>query len=64
MSLTIGIPREVFPGEKRVATVPEVAEKLIKLGFKVDVESGGGAVAHSLWVRSVVASMESETRGR
>ena len=39
MSLTIGVPREVIAGEKRVATVPEVVEKLIKLGFKVAVES-------------------------
>ena len=38
----IGVPREVFPGEKRVATVPEVVEKLIKLGFAVSVESGAG----------------------
>jgi NAD(P) transhydrogenase subunit alpha len=42
MSLTIGVPREIFAGEKRVATVPEVVEKLIKLGFKVVVESGAG----------------------
>jgi H+-translocating NAD(P) transhydrogenase subunit alpha len=42
MSLTIGVPREVFAGEKRVATVPEVVEKLIKLGFAVAVESGAG----------------------
>ena len=27
----IGVPRETYPGEKRVATVPEVVEKLIKL---------------------------------
>ena len=47
MSLSIGIPREVFPGEKRVATVPEVVEKLIKLGFKVIVESGAGEQANS-----------------
>ena len=40
MPLTIGVPREVFAGEKRVATVPEVVEKLIKLGFKVVVEVG------------------------
>jgi NAD(P) transhydrogenase subunit alpha len=46
MSLTIGIPREIFPAEKRVATVPEVVEKLIKLGFKVLVESGAGDQAH------------------
>ena len=38
----IGVPREVFPGEKRVATVPEVVQKLIKLGFSVAVESGAG----------------------
>ncbi len=45
MSLTIGVPRETFPGERRVATVPEVVEKLVKLGFAVSVESGAGAAA-------------------
>ena len=40
--LTIGIPRETATGEKRVAVVPEVVGKLIKLGFKVAVESGAG----------------------
>ena len=45
MSLLIGVPREVFPGEKRVATVPEVVEKLIKLGFRVAVEAGAGDAA-------------------
>ena len=42
----IGVPREIFPGEKRVATVPEVVEKLIKLGFSVAVESGAGEAAN------------------
>jgi NAD(P) transhydrogenase subunit alpha len=42
----IGVPREVFPGEKRVATVPDVVEKLIKLGFKVAIESGAGELAN------------------
>ncbi len=46
MTLTIGVPRETFPGEKRVATVPEVVEKLVKLGFAVTVESGAGAAAN------------------
>ena len=46
MPLKIGVPREVFPGEKRVATVPEVVEKLIKLGFAVAVESGAGDPAN------------------
>ena len=42
----IGVPRETFPGEKRVATVPDVVEKLIKLGFQVAVESGAGDAAN------------------
>ena len=42
----IGVPRETFPGEKRVATVPDVVEKLIKLGFSVAVESGAGDAAN------------------
>ena len=46
MTLMIGIPREIATGEKRVASVPEVVEKLIKLGFKVAVESGAGDAAN------------------
>ena len=38
----IGVPREIFPGEKRVATVPDVVGKLTKLGFSVVVQSGAG----------------------
>jgi NAD(P) transhydrogenase subunit alpha len=44
--MQIGIPAETSAGEKRVATVPEVVEKLIKLGFKVAVESGAGEGAN------------------
>jgi NAD(P) transhydrogenase subunit alpha len=46
MSQVIGVPRETFAGEKRVATVPEVVEKLIKLGFAVKVETGAGEGAN------------------
>jgi NAD(P) transhydrogenase subunit alpha len=46
MSQVIGVPRETAAGEKRVATVPEVVEKLIKLGFKVKVQSGAGDAAN------------------
>ena len=46
MALTIGVPRETLAGEKRVATVPEAVEKLIKLGFAVAVESGAGDAAN------------------
>ena len=42
----IGVPREIFPGERRVATVPEVVTKLIKLGFSVSVQSGAGELAN------------------
>ena len=44
--MRIGIPREIHDGEKRVATTPEVAKQLIKLGFKVLIESGAGLGAH------------------
>jgi len=46
MPQVIGIPKETFPEEKRVATVPEVVAKLIKLGFKVIVQSGAGDAAN------------------
>ena len=42
MALLIGVPRETAAGEKRVATVPDVVEKLVKLGFSVAVEAGAG----------------------
>ncbi|MGA0024172.1 MAG: Re/Si-specific NAD(P)(+) transhydrogenase subunit alpha [Burkholderiales bacterium] len=46
MPQTIGVPKETAAGEKRVATVPEVVEKLIKLGFGVMVQSGAGDAAN------------------
>jgi NAD(P) transhydrogenase subunit alpha len=46
MPQVIGVPKETAAGEKRVATVPEVVEKLIKLGFSVKVESGAGDAAN------------------
>jgi NAD(P) transhydrogenase subunit alpha len=41
----IGVPKEIFPGEKRVATVPDAVTKLVKLGFAVVVEQGAGDLA-------------------
>ncbi len=40
--LTVGIPREVTPGERRVAIVPATVPALRKLGLNVVVESGAG----------------------
>lgn len=38
----IGIPKEIHPGERRVAATPQSVIKLRKLGFDVVVESGAG----------------------
>jgi len=43
--MKIGVPKEIHPGEKRVATTPDVARELQKLGFTVAVESGAGDAA-------------------
>ena len=44
--MLIGVPAETMAGEKRVATVPDVVEKLVKLGFSVAVQSGAGDAAN------------------
>ena len=44
--MKIGIPKEVHAGEKRVATTPDVAKQLIKLGFEIVIEAGAGSEAH------------------
>jgi H+-translocating NAD(P) transhydrogenase subunit alpha len=44
--MLIGVPLETADGEKRVATVPDVVEKLVKLGFTVAVQSGAGDAAN------------------
>ncbi|QYO68471.1 Re/Si-specific NAD(P)(+) transhydrogenase subunit alpha [Leptolyngbya sp. 7M] len=41
--MQVGVPKEIFPGEKRVAATPATVLKLKKLGFNVAVESGAGA---------------------
>jgi NAD(P) transhydrogenase subunit alpha len=45
VALTIGVPRETFPGERRVAFVPRTCEALGKLGASVVVEQSAGAEA-------------------
>ena len=42
--MRIGVPKELYAGEKRVATTPEVSEQLHKLGFSVAMEAGGRQV--------------------
>ena len=43
--MIIGVPSEVFPGERRVALTPAVLSNLAKAGFEVHVEAGAGAGA-------------------
>lgn len=40
--MKIAVPKEVWPGERRVALVPETCKKLIGKGIEVAVESGAG----------------------
>ena len=46
MPLKIGIPKEIYSGEKRVAATPETTDWLQKLGFTVAIEAGAGDNAH------------------
>ena len=41
----VGVPKETFPGERRVALVPAVLPNLKKIGIDVLVETGAGAEA-------------------
>jgi NAD(P) transhydrogenase subunit alpha len=43
--MIVGVPRESFPGERRVALVPAVIPNLTKAGLQVVVEAGAGAAA-------------------
>ena len=43
--MKIGVPKESYAGERRVATTPDVINQLLKLGFSVAVESGAGLEA-------------------
>ncbi|MBF1999304.1 MAG: Re/Si-specific NAD(P)(+) transhydrogenase subunit alpha [Synechococcales cyanobacterium M58_A2018_015] len=44
--MCVGVPKEIYPGECRVAVTPDTAKTLQKLGFHVLVESGAGAAAN------------------
>ena len=44
--MKIGIPKEIYPGERRIASTPEVVKQLVKLGFEVFVEHEAGIAAN------------------
>ena len=40
--MRIAVPKEIREGEKRVALVPDIINKLTRLGYEVSIESGAG----------------------
>ncbi|CAB5240419.1 unannotated protein [freshwater metagenome] len=40
--MRIGVPKEIRDGEKRVALVPDIINKLTRLGYEVAIQSGAG----------------------
>ena len=43
--MIVGVPKEIYPGERRVALVPTVVPNLVKAGFEVVVQTGAGLAA-------------------
>ena len=43
--MIVGVPREIFPGERRVALVPAVIPNLAKAGLEVVLETNAGLEA-------------------
>lgn len=44
--MRIGVPKEIVPGERRVALSPESCKKLVKVGAEIVVESGAGDASY------------------
>jgi NAD(P) transhydrogenase subunit alpha len=45
LPVVIAVPKEHVPGEQRVATVPEVVQKLIRSGYEIRIEHEAGTGA-------------------
>ena len=43
MPIKVAVPKEILPGEKRVALVPDVAQKLIAMGVEITLENNAGS---------------------
>lgn len=43
--MIVGVPKEIYPGERRVALVPASVPPLTKAGFEVVIESSAGVAA-------------------
>ncbi|XP_045760567.1 NAD(P) transhydrogenase, mitochondrial-like isoform X2 [Maniola jurtina] len=44
--LSVGVPKEIWQDERRVAVVPAVVSKLVKKGFSVNIEENAGVLAN------------------
>jgi H+-translocating NAD(P) transhydrogenase subunit alpha len=64
MPVRIAVPKEVAPGEARVALVPDVVERLVKSGVEVVVEAGAGVAARYPDPGFVAAGARTETDRR
>jgi H+-translocating NAD(P) transhydrogenase subunit alpha len=43
--MRIAVPREIIPGETRVAVIPETVRRFVQIGLEVVVEAGAGRLA-------------------
>ena len=46
MPIRVAVPKEITPGERRVAMAPDVVSRLVKLGFAILLEKGAGLGSH------------------
>ena len=46
--MIVGVATETFPGERRVALIPELVSKLIAAGLEVHMQSGAGVEAGTM----------------
>jgi len=45
--MLVAVPKEIYPGERRVALIPQAVPALIKAGLEVAIEAGAGESANS-----------------
>src|SRR5205085_679090 len=46
--MKVGIPKEIYPHERRVAATPDTVEKMVKSGLEVAAEAGAGEASSFL----------------
>ncbi|MBT8146933.1 MAG: NAD(P)(+) transhydrogenase (Re/Si-specific) subunit alpha, partial [Gammaproteobacteria bacterium] len=67
MPIKIGVPTEIRDGEQRVALVPDVVKRLVKLDTQIDIQSGAGEKAgwsDDQYTEASIVNGSSELLGR